>query len=68
MHTFTMNVLWAIRTSHHAILWNTSVDLQTNIAELPSLPVLVTRHTKCSRVLELFVVLVFLKLKKKPKD
>lgn len=60
--TFSVDVLGAVGAANHPILRDAPVHLETHIAELPPLPILITRHTQGGGVPQLLVVLVFFEL------
>ncbi len=57
-----MDVLGTVGAANHPVLRDAPVHLETHVAELPPLPVLVARHTEGGGVPQLLVVLVFLEL------
>lgn len=60
--TFSVDIFWTVRAADHPILWDAPVHLETHVAELPSLPILITWYTQGGGVPQLLVVLILLEL------
>lgn len=60
--TFSVDILGTVRAANHPVLRDAPVHLETHVAELPPLPIFITRYTQGGGVPQLLVVLVLLEL------
>lgn len=60
--TFSVDIFRTVRAANHPILRDAPVHLETHVAELPPLPILITRYTQGGGIPQLLVVLVLLEL------